>query len=71
MKIPRSKFKNNIRDYRTSLGLTQTQLADKVGVTKNTISALECNMFQPSLQLTWNLLLFFNIKFEDLFYFEV
>lgn len=69
--IINNMIKNNIKFYRTSLGLSQTQLAEKVGVSKNTISAIECYVFNPSLELTWNLLLFFNVKFEDLFYFEV
>lgn len=68
---PRPKFKNNLRYYRTQFGLTQTELGQAVGVSKNTISCIENGLFSPSLPLTWNLLLFFNIKFEDLFYFEV
>ena len=41
---------NRISQYRESLGLTQSQLADLVGVSKNTVSSWERGEFLPSLE---------------------
>lgn len=46
---------NHIKEYREKLGLTQEQLADLVGVTRQTINALEHNRYNPSLVLAYNI----------------
>jgi len=48
-------MKNNISKLRKDLGMTQQELADKVGVTRQTIIALEQNKYNPSLQLAFNI----------------
>ena len=58
---------NRIAAYRHKLGLTQQQLADLVGVSKNAISAFECADYNPSAFVAAKLCEAFNVKFEDLF----
>ncbi|WP_434784268.1 helix-turn-helix transcriptional regulator [Levilactobacillus brevis] len=41
----------NIKDYRTRQGLSQLQLANKVGVSRQTINLIENDKYNPSLQL--------------------
>ena len=51
---------------RKQKGYTQTQLAEKCGVSKNTISSIENNNFLPSLTLVIALCLALDCKFNDL-----
>lgn len=50
--------------------MTQTQLAELIGSTKNTISSIETGQFCPTAYLAALLCTALNCKFEDLFYFE-
>ena len=63
-------LKNNLKLYRQKLGLTQTQLAEKVGSSKNTISSIETGQFCPTAYLAYLLCIALDCKFEELFYFE-
>lgn len=47
------RFKNRIRELRIEAGLTQQQLADKVGVTRNSISEFELQHMQPRLMTAY------------------
>lgn len=64
------KLKNNLKEYRKKAGYTQTQLADLVGSTKNTISSIETSQFCPTAYLAALLCIALECKFEDLFYFD-
>lgn len=64
------KLKNNLKVYRQKAGLTQTQLADAVGSSKNTISSIETGQFCPTAYLAALLCIALECKFEDLFYFD-
>lgn len=64
------KLKNKLKEYRQNAGLTQTQLAEKVGSSKNTISSIETGQFCPTAYLAALLCIALNCKFEDMFYFE-
>lgn len=64
------KLKNNLKEYRKVAKLTQTQLAEKVGSSKNTISSIETGQFCPTAYLAMLLCIALDCKFEDLFYFE-
>ena len=44
-------LKNNLRDARSEKGLSQQQLADMVGVSRNTISSIETGQFSPTAKL--------------------
>ena len=62
-------LKNNLRDIRSKTGLSQQQLADMVGVSRNTISSIETGQFNPTAKLALVLCIALDKKFEDLFFF--
>ena len=64
------KLKNKLKEYRLKAGVTQLQLAQVVGSSKNTISSIETGQFCPTAYLAYLLCLALDCKFEDLFYFE-
>ena len=48
-------LETRIREFRQKKGLTQQELADAVGVTRQTINALENARYNPSLLLAYNI----------------
>ena len=62
-------LKNNIKAVRTEQGLSQFQLAEMVGVSRNTISSIETGQFNPTAKLALVLCIALDRKFEELFYF--
>ena len=69
MKKP--ELKNRIRRYRFDHGeMTQEELARRVGVTRQTIIALEANKYFPSLPLAFRIARAFRVKVEDVFLYE-
>ena len=60
-------IKNNVNEYRTKAGLTQEQLAEKVGVTRQTIIAIERGNYTPSVLLSLKLAETFSVSVESLF----
>jgi len=48
-------------------GMTQQELAERVGVTRQTILSIEKNKFRPSVELALLLAEVFDVKVEDLF----
>lgn len=63
-------LKNRLKDARAEKGLSQAQLADMVGVSRNTISSIETGQFGPTAKLALILCIALDKKFEDLFFFE-
>ncbi len=63
------KLKNRLKDARTQAGLSQAQLAQLVGVSRNTVSSIETGQFNPTAKLALILCIALDKKFEDLFYF--
>ena len=64
------KLKNRLKEYRQKAGLTQTELSQRVGSSKNTISSIETGQFCPTAYLAALLCVAIDCKFEDLFYFD-
>ncbi len=62
-------LKNNLKYARTEAGLSQQQLADMIGVSRNTISSIETGQFNPTAKLALILCVALDKKFEELFYF--
>ena len=62
-------LKNNLKEARTEKGISQSELAKMVGVSRNTISSIETGQFNPTAQLALVLCLALDKKFEELFYF--
>lgn len=60
-------IKNRIREYRARLGMKQEELADLVGVRRETIGNLENGKYNPSLALAWHIAAVFGVKIEDVF----
>ena len=63
-------LKNRLKEARTQSGMSQTQLAEMVGVSRNTISSIETGQFNPTDKLALILCIALDKKFEDLFYFQ-
>ena len=63
-------LKNNITKIRAEQKLSQSALAEMVGVSRNTISSIETGQFSPTAKLALILCIALDKKFEDLFYFE-
>ncbi|MBR4658248.1 MAG: helix-turn-helix transcriptional regulator [Clostridia bacterium] len=62
-------LKNNLKTARQEKGLSQAELAQLVGVSRNTISSIEVGTFNPTAKLALVLCIALDKKFEDLFYF--
>lgn len=64
-----NKMKNKIKEIRNKHGLTQEELANRVGVRRETIIFLEQGKYNPSLKLAMDIAKEFKIKVDDLFFY--
>ena len=62
-------LKNNLKALRKEKNLSQQDLADLVGVSRNTISSIETGQFCPTAKLALVLCIALDLQFEDVFYF--
>ena len=62
------KVKNKVREMRQARHITQVKMAEDLGITRQTINAIEKGKYNPSLELTFRLLAYFDVPFEQLFY---
>ncbi len=62
-------LKNHLKDIRSEKKLSQTDLAEMVGVSRNTISSIETGQFCPTAKLALILCVALDKKFEEVFYF--
>ncbi|MDW0118210.1 helix-turn-helix transcriptional regulator [Sporosarcina thermotolerans] len=60
-------IKNRVKELRARFDITQGELADLVGVTRQTIVALEKGSYTPSLLLAMNLAEVFKLPIEEIF----
>jgi len=68
----KSRVRNNIRKLRFfHHEMTQQQLADQVGVTRQTIIAMEQEKYSPSLELAFRIARVFNVPLEEVFSYDV
>lgn len=64
-------IKNLIRRYRFDVGeMTQKELAARVGVTRQTIVAIENAKYSPTLELAFKIAAVFDVSVEDVFQYE-
>jgi putative transcriptional regulator len=63
-------MKNNIRIERAILNITQQQLAEQIGVSRQTINAMESNKYVPSTVLALKIAALFGKKVEEVFILE-
>ena len=67
----KSRISNNIRKLRFfNDEMTQQQLAEQVGVTRQTIIAMEKGRYSPSLELAFRIALVFDVQLEEVFSYE-
>jgi len=59
--------KNQVRELRTKLGLAQGQLAEAMGVSRQTINSIENDRYTPSLPLAISLARYFGVTVEEMF----
>lgn len=62
--------KNRVRELREAEGLTQKELGEKVGVSRQAVNAIETGKFDPSIWLAYDLANYFGMRIEELFDFE-
>jgi putative transcriptional regulator len=60
-------MKNKLKVFRAMHNLTQEQLADKIGVSRQTVIAIESDKYLPSLGLAFSIAKLFKVKVEDIF----
>jgi putative transcriptional regulator len=60
-------IRNQIRDLRAAQGMTQQELADRIGVTRQTVIAIEGDKYSPSLETAFRIALVFGVPLEAVF----
>ena len=60
-------MKSKLKVFRAMHNLTQEQLADKIGVSRQTVIAIESDKYLPSLGLAFKMARLFKVKVEDIF----
>ena len=63
-------MRNRVRELREASGLTQKELGEKVGVSRQAVNAIETGKFDPSVWLAHDLASYFGLRIEELFDFE-
>ena len=66
----RYQFESRIHVYRATKRMTQQELADLVGVSRQTVMQLERNRYNPSMLLAYSIARVFDVTIEDLFDFR-
>ena len=60
-------MKNKLRELRSERNWSQAELAERLGVSRQTINAIETGKYDPSLPLAFALARLFKLKIEDMF----
>jgi putative transcriptional regulator len=60
-------MKNRLRGLRTSMEWSQSDLAEKLGVSRQTVNAIETGRYDPSLPLAFKVSRFFKLSIEEIF----
>jgi putative transcriptional regulator len=63
-------MKNKIKVFRAMHDMTQEDLAQKIGVTRQTILAIEKGKYVPSLDLAFRIARYFDVNIEEVFTYE-
>jgi len=63
-------MKNRLKELREAQGLTQEQLGELVGVSRQAINAIETEKFEPSIWLAYDIARIFHTSIENVFLFE-
>jgi len=60
-------MKNKLRELRAAKEWSQSDLADKLGVSRQTINAIETEKYDPSLPLAFKVARLFKLRIEEIF----
>lgn len=63
-------MKNRLEELRKARGIRQEELADALGVSRQTIGSLENGRYNPSILLAFRLARYFEMSIEDIFIYE-
>ena len=63
-------MKNRLEELRRARGVRQEELADALGVSRQTISSLEKGRYNPSILLAFRIARYFGMQIEDIFIYE-
>jgi putative transcriptional regulator len=61
-------MKNELRVFRAKYNLTQGELAERLGVSRQTVNAIETEKYDPSLPLAFKIAKVFECRIEDVFF---
>ncbi|MFE4710309.1 helix-turn-helix transcriptional regulator [Paenibacillus sp. NPDC056722] len=64
------RIKNHVRALRNEHGMTQEQLGEIIGVSRQSVIAIETMKYNPSLELAFKIAKAFHMYIEDVFVFE-
>lgn len=65
-----SRLQNNVQEFRKKFEYSQEELAEKLGVSRQTIISIEKGKYNPSLPLAMIMARLFHAKVEDIFILE-
>ena len=60
-------MKNSVRELRTAKNWSQSELAQKLGVSRQTVNAIETEKYDPSLPLALKIARLFSLRVEEIF----
>ena len=63
-------LRNTLRDLRAAHSMTQQELADQIGVTRQTVIAIELDKYSPSLETAFRIARVFNVPLEQVFQYD-
>jgi putative transcriptional regulator len=65
-----SRIRNNIRELRAAQSMTQSDLADLIYVTRQTVIAIEGDKYSPSLEIAFRIAHVFGVSLEQVFQYD-
>lgn len=63
-------MQTKLKVYRAMHNLTQEDLAEAIGITRQTVIAMEKGKYNPSLQLAFKIAYYFKVRIEDVFFYD-
>lgn len=67
LRLPRPSMKNRLRALRVERGWTQTELGEKIGVSRQSVHAIESGKFDPSLPIAFAIATLLKLPIEEIF----
>lgn len=61
-------MKNRLRELRKARSLNQADLADALGISRQTVIGIEADKYDPSLPIAYQLAAYFDLPVEDIFF---